>query len=275
MKQISKALFWALFLLAGPAFAADTNNVIAGINAVATRVNAKLSQGLHNESDYADELKGFDSLYAKYKDLKTEESAQILLAKTQLYLEVLSDPLKASESLQQIKNDLPDTPTGKQVDGILASIAPAIEKEKIRLKLKPGTLFPDFNEKDLSGQQISVSQLKGKVVLIDFWATWCPPCRAELPNVIAIYQKYHAQGLEIIGVTLDDESARVEAFTKNAGMDWPEYFDGLAWDNKLVTKYGVDSIPMTYLVDKQGEIIGSALRGKDLENAVVQALAAK
>ena len=139
-----------------------------------------------------------------------------------------------------------------------------------------GTPFPDFDETDLSGEPISVSNFAGKVVLVDFWATWCGPCRGELPNVIATYQKHHADGFEIIGVSLDSDRNTLEAFLKQTdGMTWPQYFDGQGWHNKLAVKYGVEAIPFAVLIGPDGKIIGKSLRGEELEDAVAHALAQK
>jgi thiol-disulfide isomerase/thioredoxin len=110
------------------------------------------------------------------------------------------------------------------------------------------------------------------VVLIDFWATWCPPCRAELPNVIATYQKYHSKGFDIIGVSLDEDKAQLLSFIKDHNMTWPQYYDGKKWDNQLAMNYGVEIAPTTYLLDGEGKIIGKDLRGDDLKKAVAAAL---
>jgi thiol-disulfide isomerase/thioredoxin len=136
-----------------------------------------------------------------------------------------------------------------------------------------GQRFPDFNETDLNGAPLSVSAGRGKVLLVDFWATWCGPCRAEMPNVIGVYQKYHAAGFDIVGVSLDDDQNAVVSFTASQGMPWPQYFDGKDWDNKLAKQYGVNSIPMSYLLDRNGIIVGKGLRGQNLERAVDTALA--
>ena len=138
--------------------------------------------------------------------------------------------------------------------------------------LVEGAQFPDFNEKDVAGNPLSIANDKGKVILVDFWATWCPPCRAELPNVLATYQKYHDQGFDIIGISLDDERTNLLAFIKENKMTWPQYFDGQRWDNKLAVKYGIESIPATYLLDGSGKIIGEDLRGDALAEAVAGAL---
>ena len=110
------------------------------------------------------------------------------------------------------------------------------------------------------------------LAIVDFWATWCGPCVAELPNVLKAYEKHHAEGFEIIGISLDKDKAKLESFTKEKNMPWQQFFDGLFWNNKLSTKYGVNSIPATYLLDGEGKIIGKNLRGEALEAAVAKAL---
>jgi thiol-disulfide isomerase/thioredoxin len=112
-------------------------------------------------------------------------------------------------------------------------------------------------------------------VLLDFWATWCGPCRAELPNVLKTYAAHHKDGFEIIGISLDQDKEKLTAFTKEKDMTWPQYFDGKGWQNKLAAKYGINSIPATFLLDGQGTIIGEDLRGDSLEEAVTKALAKK
>lgn len=128
----------------------------------------------------------------------------------------------------------------------------------------------------VDGRVVDLAKWRGKVVLIDFWATWCGPCVQELPNVIAAYKKHHGEGFEIIGVSLDSDREKLNGFLKSQdGMTWVQYFDGLGWHNKLAGKYGVQSIPFTVLIGKDGKIIGTSLRGEKLESAIAMALASK
>jgi thiol-disulfide isomerase/thioredoxin len=271
------ALIAAVVLSCQNGFADGTNAVINDLNAVVAKVNAKIQKGATTEKDYADELKAFDVLYAKYKNLKTDDVAEILSMKAGIYLEVIDapsgDPEKAAEVFQQIKRDLPETKAGKGVDEIMASLKPSIEAERIRSTLVEGAKFPDFDEKDVAGKPLSIASYKGKVVLVDFWATWCAPCVAELPNVIATYQKYHGKGFEIIGVSLDEDQPTLERFLEENKVTWQQFFDGKQWSNKLAVKYGVNVAPTTYLLDGGGKIIAKNLRGADLEAAVAKALA--
>lgn len=129
----------------------------------------------------------------------------------------------------------------------------------------------DLKVKAVDGSDIDLSKLRGKVVLIDFWATWCPPCRGEVPNVVAAYKKYHDQGFEIVGVSLDQDKDALLAFTKEHGMVWPQYFDGQGWDNTVSQRFGINSIPAMWLLDKNGKVVTTNAR-EDLAGQVEKLL---
>jgi len=275
MKKITLIATFATILATGFGAAAQTtNNIHSELKTLVEQVRTKITAGKNTEASLAEELKQFDTILAQEKGAKTDEAAQIVFMKAQLYLEVINDSDKGKQLITQIKTDYPDTKYGKQAAKMLESIDRQSAAKKIQDALSVGSTFPDFNEKDLSGKALSVGGLKGKVVLVDFWATWCGPYRAELPNVIATYKKHHGEGFEIIGVSLDSEREKLDDFLqKPDGMTWPQYFDGQAWGNKLAVKYGVESIPFAVLVGKDGKIIGKELRGEALESAVATALA--
>jgi peroxiredoxin len=239
------------------------------------KVKTKLQAGNATEQDLAPELKDFDTLLAEHKGEKTDDVADILFMKAMLYAQVLNDYPKATEELQQVKTEFPGTADARKVDPILASFADDEAAKKIQDALAVGTQFPNFTVQDLQGKPLSVANDKGKIVLIDFWATWCEPCVEEMPNVEKLYQQDHDKGFDIIGVSLDQQKAKLTSFIKENNMAWPQYFDGKGGDSVLVKQYGIETIPATFLLDKDGKIIGKDLRGDALDHAVAAALAAK
>jgi peroxiredoxin len=265
----------SLSLFSQRGVAAEPTAAATELKELVAKVNTKLEQNKRTEKDLAPELKEFDALLAKHKGEKTDDTAQILLMEAMLYLQVFDNSDKGVELIKQLKRDFPDTKPAQNADKILASRKKQEEAKKIKDALAEGTKFPDFDVKDTAGKPLSIANYKGKVVLLDFWATWCPPCVRELPNVIKTYEAYHKQGFEIIGISLDKEEPKLASFTKEKNMTWVQYFDGLVWENKLAVKYGINSIPATFLLDGQGTIIGKDLRGDALEQAVAKALAKK
>jgi thiol-disulfide isomerase/thioredoxin len=129
----------------------------------------------------------------------------------------------------------------------------------------------DIQYTALDGRQVDIAQLKGKVVLIDFWATWCQPCVGEVPNVKAAYEKLHPKGFEIVGISFDQSKEALEKFVAEKEMAWPQYFDGKGWENKFGQTFGINSIPTMWLVDKKGNLRDVNARGA-LEEKVMKLL---
>jgi thiol-disulfide isomerase/thioredoxin len=140
-------------------------------------------------------------------------------------------------------------------------------------KLSVGAEPLAFSVKSISGEPLSPEKYKGKVLLLDFWATWCGPCKVEMPNVKKVYSKYNSKGFEIVGISLDRSRDALDTYIAQNKIEWPQYFDGKYWNNDIATKYGVKSIPATYLIDKRGKIRYKSLRGKQLDEAVARLLA--
>jgi len=130
----------------------------------------------------------------------------------------------------------------------------------------------------VDGRQVDVSRMRGEVVLVDFWATTCSPCVAELPQIKTYYDKYHAQGFEVIGVSCDGEQQtdqkKLERFIKRKELPWPQYYDGKQQtDNKFAQKFGIDGIPHLFLIDKKGNLRFDNLHPKDLDKKISELLA--
>ena len=225
--SIKKLIVLALAALSLQLASAQTTSTNSALNALVKQVSAKIKDGKNTEAALAPELAQFDALLAAQNGAKTDDAAQIIYMKAMLYLQVFENTDKGTELMTQLKDQYPDTKYGKNAGNVIEKIAQRGAAQKLQAGLAPGNVFPDFAEKDLNGNPISVGALKGKVVLVDFWATWCGPCRGELPNVIATYKKYHADGFEIIGVSLDSERDKLDKFLKEQdGMTWPQLFDG-------------------------------------------------
>jgi len=137
-----------------------------------------------------------------------------------------------------------------------------------------GAVAPDFAQNNPDGQPIKLSELRGKVVLVDFWASWCGPCRRENPNVVKMYNKYKDQGFEILGVSLDRrKDAWLKAIKKDK-LTWPHVSDLRGWKNQVAQLYSVTSVPATVLLDREGRIVARNLRGPALEAKVGEVLKA-
>lgn len=138
---------------------------------------------------------------------------------------------------------------------------------------------PKLDANVFGGGKFDLAQYKGKVVLIDFWATWCGPCLAELPNVKKVYAQLHNQGFDVVGVSLDEEKDTLGKFLDKERLPWQTLFDEdpekQGWKMPLVKAFGIDGIPATYLVDKSGKIVSISARGPELETQVKKLLAEK
>lgn len=148
------------------------------------------------------------------------------------------------------------------------------EEPKYNRKFRPGDAAPAFTASTLKGGTIDLAKYKGQVVLLDFWASWSAPYEEALPFVSAAREAYEAEGLKIIGVSLDDDRAAAEGFlAKHPEMTWPQVFDGKGWSNAVAEQYGIEAIPHRILIGKDGVILKTGLRGEALARALDQVFA--
>jgi thiol-disulfide isomerase/thioredoxin len=183
---------------------------------------------------------------------------------------VLGDAYRASDQFDKAKREytlVVDRYSflGQQI--VMAAKASLEELDALK-RLAIGSTPIPFEVKGTSGEVLSLEKYKGKVVLIDFWATWCAPCRAEMPNVVKLYKKHHDSGFEIIGISLDRSREALDRYVRDNGMRWPQFFDGKFWENEIAMMYKVRAIPATFLIDRRGVLRYRSIRGKQLEEAV-------
>jgi thiol-disulfide isomerase/thioredoxin len=138
----------------------------------------------------------------------------------------------------------------------------------VKAQVKIDQAAPEISLPGVNDSPVSLSSFKGKVVLIDFWASWCGPCRASIPSVIKLYDKYKAKGFEVFGVSIDNKKKDwIKAIAQDK-ITYPQVNDKAGWYSKTAEKYGVNAIPNTFLLDKTGKIVAIDLEGEQLENKV-------
>ena len=145
-------------------------------------------------------------------------------------------------------------------------IAAAAQGRKAQKTLADAPL--DWKLPAVDGGTIDLPALRGKAVLVQFWASWCPDCNREMPAVLSAYQQFHARGLEVVGISLDKDKAALLATLKKKGIAWPQYFDGKYWDNEVAVRYGVRGIPELWLVDTQGRVVATGVQADGLATSV-------
>lgn len=175
---------------------------------------------------------------------------------------------KIESSFNMLSNELKASSYGKRISNFITA------KKAEKPQVKVGDMAPDFTGQTPEGKTLSLNDIKGKVTIIDFWASWCGPCRHENPNVVRMYNKYHNKGLEIIGVSLDREGQKdrwIKAIADDE-LTWHHVSNLQFWQDPIAKLYHVRSIPATFILDENGNIVATNLRGQDLENKVAELL---
>jgi len=220
-------------------------------------------------------------LHSLIKDIQAKQPAE-----REAYLKVYSDTVKnpllaymAVSNLsiednyesyqkfaQRLQTELPNSPLTSQFQNYIASMQSA-------MNIAVGKEAPDLKLANPAGKEIALSSLRGKVVLIDFWASWCRPCRQENPNVVAAYQKFKDKGFDIYSVSLDQKADKWKEAIEADKLIWASHVSDLGgWNSAAAAQYSVRSIPSSFLIDKDGKIIAKNLRGEALDAKLAEVL---
>ena len=249
---------------------------------------SKIAMAISSKMETLKTDKANDSLVA-IETLKLKEQEELFKTFILKFIDTTSDPVVAlfargyTRNIDPalLKNIIPNLqkrfPNHQGIASLVSQYNQMIDQQKQQQDVKPGapqvgSIAPDITMNDVNGKPFSLSQLKGKYVLVDFWASWCGPCRGENPNVVAAYNKYKDKNFTVLGVSLDEEKSKWLAAIKDDHLVWAQVSDLKGWGSVATSLYGFDSIPYNVLIDPQGKIIATLLRGEELEEKLNELL---
>lgn len=219
-----------------------------------------------------DELNELRGEYEAF-ELEYIESHPNALISALLIDRAINNRTSTGEELQKLYDGLsPEIKETEAAKKVLKTLDALNKREANSKNTSVGAVAPDFSAPSPSGEFLALSDVKGKVTLIDFWAAWCRPCRAENPNVVKVYNKYKEKGLSIIGVSLDKTAEAWKKAISDDGLAWNHVSNIAYFDDAIAKLYNVDAIPATFLLDENGVIIAKNLRGPALEARISELL---
>lgn len=225
--------------------------------------------------------RGFDDKLNNYSESFIKENPKAYITVLLLKQQAVSGRKTYAElkkTYEGLDEDLKKLKEGKQLLEAIENMKKAEEKtallKKNEANVAVGKMAPDFSAPGPDGKTISLKQSLGKVTLIDFWASWCGPCRQENPNVVAMYNELHSKGLNIIGVSLDrpNDADKWKKAIADDKLTWTHVSNLLEWNDPIAQQYGVQGIPATFLLDASGKIVAKNLRGEELKAKVKELL---
>jgi len=202
--------------------------------------------------EFDEALAHLKAIYAALPEDKSgvelDVAGEVVFATLQVY-QATGQTNEMFAFIEQVRGDFKNH---EESEMIQASLDEFVQEMSID-RPSPGETM-DISFTAIDGREISLSSMTGQVVLVDFWATWCGPCIHAMPALKKLYEEYQSKGFEIIGISLDNDEQKLDEYIKQEGIAWPQYFDGKGWENELAVRFGIDSIPSTYLIGKDGTI---------------------